>query len=406
MVVYWQIRYLNRSDRQFNDRMLFLDTAELDHVLRAAVEILIETHSSRTEREIIKFRQLFTEVSDVGFANNHQCGSVFCLASYFEDETGAELTDREMGQILTWSENVRPVPSGGEPHDIELLLASPAPLSVDSAKLSSDDLKILGYFCRDLRELLASSFIKDGPGTISTGGKLPRGTSKLETATSDEELRSFVTIFRRLYMTNEPANFSKSVEVFARAIDDGPWRKWVVAVAKKVDAILNAPIDCRPFIPAGKCTFTTKRLIDIHLYTQYAHQPDDSRQRQFSDCLSELHGDRNRLMWLFLIQMWKLSLQMGNAGRVIARWFGAYCSHHGIAAEVISSALQAHPGIGAIEKEADKQARLFAEKAQFLSIELWKQSGSPSDGPHHFLHQAHEQLTRALQLNANSPQKE
>ena len=139
-----------------------------------------------------------------------------------------------------------------------------------------------------------------------------------------------------------------------------------------------------------------KRLIDVFLYTQYAHQPNEERQRQFEKCLAEVHGKRAVLVWMFLTQMWKCALEIGNAGRQIAWWFKHWCNHHNVAPDVLNSLRNEHAGLGADEKEADKRQRLFREKVAQLATDLWEQAGRPVGGPSTFLDVAAAQLTDAL----------
>ncbi|MFM8327840.1 MAG: hypothetical protein ACKN9U_23510, partial [Pirellulaceae bacterium] len=61
MLIFWRIRYFDRTDKQFKDRDLFLDTATLPPAKRAAVEFLAESKSSGNDREFLMFRSLFTE---------------------------------------------------------------------------------------------------------------------------------------------------------------------------------------------------------------------------------------------------------------------------------------------------------------------------------------------------------
>lgn len=63
MLIFWRIRYLDRVDKQFKNRDLFLDTAMLPPAKRAAVELVAESRSSGNDREVLTFRSLFTEGS-------------------------------------------------------------------------------------------------------------------------------------------------------------------------------------------------------------------------------------------------------------------------------------------------------------------------------------------------------
>jgi len=66
--------------------------------------------------------------------------------------------------------------------------------------------------------MLNSAFMKDGPGTLTSSGAIPT----LTTPVTDDEIRSYVTIFRRLYMTGhrDPASFVKVVPIFVKALGD------------------------------------------------------------------------------------------------------------------------------------------------------------------------------------------
>jgi hypothetical protein len=241
--------------------------------------------------------------------------------------------------------------------------------------------------------------MKDGPGIIRSSGYmlLPLDVAPVvETAVTDDEIRSFVTIFRRLYMDKEPANFKRAVVVYVKALGDHPHAKWVAGVAREYESHLAcAPVSAR-FVQANACTFTTKRVVDVFLYTQYAHQPDEQRQRQFNECLNQVHGKRSVLTWMFLTELWKCGLEISNAGRVIADWFKHYCDRHGVLPNIVNSLRQDHLGLGSVEKKEDQKARLFREAVEGIEMELWKQAGRPEGGPVQFRAMAREQLSRAL----------
>jgi hypothetical protein len=243
--------------------------------------------------------------------------------------------------------------------------------------------------------MLNSAFMKDSPASLHGSGSLSNPTVK--TAATDDEIRSFVTIFRRLYMTghHDPASFTKIVPVFVKAMNGHPWGEWVEGTAQEYQQLLASVPDCRPFVATGACTFTTRLLIDVFLYTQYAHQPNADRQRQFEECLAELNGKRDLLTWMFLTQMWKLALAIGNVGRVIARWFTHYCEHHGISPDVLNSLRDQHSGLDAVEKDEERRARLFQEKTVQLADELWQLDGCPNGGSALYLARAREQLMKA-----------
>jgi hypothetical protein len=398
MMLSWKIRYLDRADKQFKDRYLYLNTKSLDPTTQAAVELVAENKSSKKEREILKYKHLFTEGTLEGPGDHDNWGRFSSVgpSEYFEDDTGKEISDNEMAQILTGSPTARVMPRGPK-HYIDLALSEPKPVPLAEVTLSPNEIRVLGIFMRDLRELQDSAFMKDQPATLHTSGpSVPSGYPFVETAATDDEIRSFVTIFRRLYMEKEPANFQKAAAVFVKSLGSDRYAKFVDGTVKEYERHLDSPPDTPPFIRSGTCTFKVKRLIDVFLYTQYHHQPDEKRQRQFGECLAEVQGKRAILMWLFLTEMWKLSLEIGNAGRIISGWFQHYCDHHAVSPDVPNSLRDHHAGLGAAEKEDDRQARLFQEKVEQLATALWEEAGQPAGGQSQFLVVARDQLSRRI----------
>ncbi len=400
MMLFWKIRYLDRSDKIFKDRNLNLNTNSLDPTTQAAVELVAESKSSKTEWEILKYKHLFAKgtVVSVGNPDNWDRFMSVGPSEYLEDELGNEITDNEMAQILTGSSTARSIPRGAKQHDIDFMHSEPKPIPLAEVSLTTEEVRLLGYFVRDLRELQESAFMTDGPGTLKTSGNTilsSAGNPILETAVTDEEIRSFVMIFRRLYMTgnHDPASFTKVVPIFVKALGDHPLSKWIEGMFKDYHRHLESAPDTWPFVP---CTFSTKLLIDVFLYTQYAHQPSADRQRQFGECLAVVHGHRAVLTWMFLTEIWQLSLEVGNVGKVIASWFKQYCDHHSVSPNVLNSLRDHHDGLGSAEKEADRRLRLFKEKVKQLATDLWEQEGKPAGGPTQFLIVAGEQLTRRM----------
>ena len=398
MRLFWKVRYLDSADREFKNRSLYLDTRTLDPVTRAAIELVRECKSSKTERDILKYRHLFHEGDPESPAGSRQDWGpfeTFILTDYFEDETGKEITRQELGPLLTGSPTAIVVPSGTRQHDLDLMFAEAQPIPVAEVSLTPEEIRLLGYFCRDLQELRESAFMKDDCLTIKEVG----GEPILETVATDDEIRSFVTIFRRLYMTggNDPASFLKMVQVFTKSVGNHPYGACVTGEAGEYKSHLESTPDFPPIVQAGTCTFTVKRLIDVFLYTQYAHQPDKKRERQFKECLSQLEGKRSLLTWMFLTEIEECSLTISGAGQVITKWFSLYCDHHEVAPDILNSLRLDHPGLGATEKEEARRDRLFRQKTEELAMELWKQHDRPEGGPTQFLLMAREQLGSALE---------
>jgi hypothetical protein len=397
MMLFWKIRYLDRVDKQFKYRNFRINTKALEPVARAAVELVVQNDSRNSGRDIRKYRHLFTEeAAEVGFAalaDDDFCKG-FCLPDYFEDETGTEISSDQMIQIVTGSSTARAIPSAARQHDIEFMLAEKAPIPLAEVSLSPDEVRLLGYFVRDLEEMQNSAFMKDGPGTLTTSGAV----STIKTAVTDDEIRSFVMIFRRLYMKggSDPASFFKIVPIFTKALGEHPFPRWIAGMNNEYQNHLDSVASTIPHVQAGTCTFTTKRLIDVFLYTQYAHQPKEKCQRQFEACLADLGGKRDVLTWMFLTEMWKLALEIGNAGGQIAWWFKQYCNHHGVSPDLLKSLRNYHKGLGAAEKQEKRQRRLFREKVKQLATDLWEEAGLPAGGDSQFEVAASAKLTAML----------
>ena len=142
--------------------------------------------------------------------------------------------------------------------------------------------------------------------------------------------------------------------------------------------------------------FTRKRLIHSNIYTQYAHQPNEGRTRQFNKCLAAVGGDRPFLTWLFLNEIWECALDFHNAGVVIAKFYDRYCQSRNITPTVLPSLQTDHPGFGMLEKKADQETRILREKAEELARALWEQAGRPVGGHAAWVKPALEQLKAAI----------
>lgn len=406
MLIYWNIRYVDRSEKKLKDRRLFLDTNSLPPATKVAVELMIATKTHRTEREVLKHRSLFKEESidkiNKDEIDNSEPMHAFALSNYFENEKGEEIDQSELHTILTGNPNSICVPSGTPWYQIELICAERKPIPIADVLLTPEENRLMGYFVRDYKELGDSSFLKDGPGSIKMLESLsiPDGPDPiLNTAVTDEEIRSFVMIFRRLYMTgqHDPASFSKIMPIFKNAMYGHPYYAWCDGVLDEYKSHLDSVPDFIFYEPETPLSFTSKRLIDVFIYTQYAHQPNEQRQRQFNECLNQVQGKRNLLTYMFLNELLLCSLKIKNAGQIIATWFQGYCECHDLTPDILNSLRHEHPGLGKVEKEEDKKTRLFREKSEELAMEIWEQSGCSEGGPMLFLLMARQQLTSALE---------
>jgi hypothetical protein len=404
MLLLWKIRYLDSHERQFKDRCLWLETGTLDPALRAMVELCHQLGTFSDNRCLLKFRQLFclmditSEDWKVLSARATSMSTVL-VHGYYEDEDGQELSRERIAEIVTGSTKSILVSPRARQHDIDFMLAANRPVPVDQITLSKDDLETLGYFVRDLREMLATAFYTDGPGTLTSQGS---ASPELQTASTDEEIRSFVTIFRRLYMKTEPAGILKAVEVFVRITQGLPIGSWVAGERDEYERKLKQRPSWIPFVDQSQLSFDRKRLIDIFIYTRYAHQPCTARTRQYKECLALVGGRSGVLYWLFLTAMRECSLNIRNAGVIIAQFFDRYCQVHRVSADILRSVAHDHPGIGQLENEEDRRRRLLEEKASQLAQEIWESKGKPPNGPASFMNHARKILRSVLGIDCNS----
>ncbi len=394
MLVFWKIRYLNRLEKKLCDRDLHLNTSSLDPETRAAVEYVVESkspHNSR--RDIIKFKHLFSDSPMDRDNTSFGCG--FSLSEYFEDEAGKEITFDEIAQVIAGSPTARAIPPGMPQHDIDLMFAMPTPISFAAATLSTEELRLLSYFARDLREFQSTVIMREGPGEFTlTGNRRP----KLRTAATDVDIRSFVAIFRRIGLPggHDPAGLKKIVPIFVNYLGNHPLAKWADAVAKSLEDVLDSVPNFVPFAKKAAFTFKTKRLLEVFFYTQYFHQPDQTREQQYKDCLAEANGDKEFLTWLFLTEAWKCGLTIINLGKIIAGWLDAYCTHHKISPEYLDSLANDHLGIGTGETEEVRLRRYRQQKTEQLAAELWEKDGRPAGGSFQYFALAGEKLKQKL----------
>ena len=347
---------------------------------------------------MLRYRDLF-KVRDASpsqvneFMKHDSRGEIFVLLDYFEDENGNELTENQMARILTGNQSVVTFPSGTPKHYIEYALSDRRPVPVDQVTLTKDQLSLFGYFARDLRELLGSSFYREGAGTLTTrGGQEPT----LRTATTDEEIRSFVTVFRRLYMESEPANFLKAISLFGEIAQGNSLALWISSARAAYETILDKPLGLMPFTGERDIPFSRKRLIDVFLYTRYAHQPDSEIDRKYRKCLEAVGNNQPLLTWLFLGVLHECSLHMRNTGIVVADFYDRYYKYHELDPDVLNSIALDNPEIGALEKKQARIDRLVDEKARELARAIWIQEGRPDGGSERYFVEAREQLRATL----------
>jgi len=161
---------------------------------------------------------------------------------------------------------------GYRPHDIRLVLSPNSPLPdnpLEHIKLSQEDVDTLALFVRDTNELIRSPLYKTCPILHSDGQR------EWIESISVEFIRSFVTVFRRLYMEKEQGNYLKACDAYAKHFLNKRLTDWLNVEKEQYKEYLGASARL-----SGLLRYTplqTSRLIDVFIYTKFAHQP--SRQR-------------------------------------------------------------------------------------------------------------------------------
>ena len=151
-----------------------------------------------------------------------------------------------------------------------------------------------------------------------------------------------------------------------------------------------------PTATRGAVPFSRKRLLDVFIYTQFAHQPNPSRQRQFDECLAHVGRKRPVLAWLFLVELSACAAHIINAGQFIAEFYDHYCRSHRLSPAILPSVSDGNPRLGKLLKQKELKKRVFEEKVEAVAHSMWTAAGKLPGGPSQFLAQAREKLRAAM----------
>ncbi len=396
MLFFWRIRYLDSRDKQWKNRDLYLDTNELSPAKKILVESASEVESSTGDRWALKFRDLFQE-DTLTFRERLALGqdvaafSGFCVPDYFEDENGKPIPPHKMGAMLTGDPNVISFPSYYRPHDIELCLSSKPELDFNKISLTQDEVDCFALFVRDVKELCASEFHKNNIGTLTVSG----GSDKLETPTTPDEIRSFVTVFRRLYMTKEPGCFVNAVTLFANKVPH-PLAKWMQGELADYEHELKSQSPYFLARPGAATTFTCKKILDAFIYgTHYAHQPQPDASRKYRECLTQVRSEA-ALEYDFFVAMRCFSSHFTSSLTYIDWFLTEYCKVKKVKPSFSVSGLHEQSGLGAVEKKEAKINRILKQRADELGSRLWEEAGRPAGELAQYRSKAEGQLRDAL----------
>lgn len=286
MIICWKVKVVDPTLQTIGDRVLYVDTQQLPPSSQVAIEHEYELKRGGNHRQMLRFREYFKEESPSPSAWESGGGGTFSIPDYIEDLQGRELALNTIGEVLTGQQGVVVFPPGTSRHVIRYETSENKPIPLDKLTLSTDELQGISYFVRDLRELESAAFFLAGPGTYSSSGVL-------QTAVTDEEIRSFVTIFRRLYMEKDKGNFLRTSKLVCRLLGEHRLAVYINGWVDDYTSALSEPPKIIPFFLSKEVSFDRKRLLDIFIYTQYAHQPDKRRGGQYRDCLLDVGGNES-----------------------------------------------------------------------------------------------------------------
>jgi len=375
--VLWKIERFNRSTKERSEKWLRLDTATLDAVLRHKVEWCLERHSIFS-RDILRYRCLFQHaiesVQESWEADgSHDRWRLIAVHDYAEDDEDKEISFTEIARIVTGEPDILLVPPGMRPHDMQLhYLASNTPLPpnpLDHIHLTQQEIDTLAYYLRDATELKEEHFFRNPPSLHAQGNQ-----QWLETIPV-ENIRSFVIVFRKMYMDGEPGNYVKACDVYVRHFLNKRVTDWVSAERRLYEDFLSKQASFFPGMNPPY-SFTNKCLIDAFLYTKFIHQPQERRIRQFHGFLQEV-GNADRLEFACYNAMLELGRYYSRLQWVLSSELPAYLNHTGARPSFDSPPFVNAGGRGSRLTKEELEAKQLHERAERLGYELWTKEGKP-----------------------------
>ncbi len=394
MRVIWKVRSWEKQ-RDFFDRSLEVRTEELAPVDRCVLEYVVQ--ECRESRFVMRrLRHHFREIREEDL-NSHMWNAEnvrpICVPDYFESADGREMTLTAIAREKFDNPNLVSIPSHFQKHDIDLMISENSPPQPDphlKISLNQDEINALSYFVRDAKELKQSAFhIGRGPSLHSTAGQSDYSLRNF----SEEQARSYITIFRRLYMDGEPGNFIRACELYCDRFLNKRITDWVGAEKKEYQSELTAPYSA--LFPRSPFPFSTKRLLDVFIYTRYAYQPSKDRTRQYNECLLAV-GNADKLFWFFLTAVREISLYYINVLPYIENEIQWYLKATNLSPSIDCSPLSDNSVDGRRQLVDVNTYDRFQEYASRLAVALWSADQQPNDALPKYLRTATSQLKEAL----------
>lgn len=395
MIFFWKIRYFDRGDKEFKDRCLYLDPETIPIQDLACIEFLSETRKHNWDRKILKFRHLFREVSKNERKKlwHKHCSSgieTILLDDYVEDEDGNVIALQEALRIKYGNPNLVLVPQGMSKHLFKYLNAPDPAFDISQITLSEKEIDAFLAFSRDYNELKDSTFRKD---FSSLSLHVENEIYDIRSSFTDEDIRAFVAIFRRLYKANDndPGHYENVCKVYQEKIQH-PSARYLEVECNKFQSLKESTLEKSPdnsvllspireLISFGQINeLSVEKFLDTIIYTRYLHQPKKSRKELYQTILNSIKKEEKEdiLNWIFLSLMNSLSLHIINTGGMLEYAINRYLETKNT--EMAHIPQMTSLGIGKKESYEEKKKRIVDKKITELSEALWKQDGNPACG--------------------------
>jgi hypothetical protein len=239
---------------------------------------------------MLRFRQMFVEkpVAEIGRMAN-DIGKSYRMFTgvnfhreYFEDETGREISMREMMQIATGNKNI--ILFDAE----NMVRLGPCPICARET-WTADKANTLFNFIQVVRLIWNSSWARKKP-SITTHFDNEGEANVTCDFPEVESMCAVLTLFRQLYAGD--ALMERTCQIYMKHSSNEPKKQWVNHCLKS----FKQSLDMNPhLIHLQGCTM--EQLFDAFLYgTGIVHSPSDRdhRNRENRNRLSELVRQRGR----------------------------------------------------------------------------------------------------------------
>ncbi len=377
------------------ERWFSLDTDTLAPLEKHRIELLID--SCAVNGEAFRGIRMWFQQSEEAISLdklNHYPGEIkgfsVDLHSYWESDDGCRLTEAQAIRIVTQNPDLKIFPPGTRQHDVTLALTDNSPVPNNPLaffQLTQSEVNGLALFLRDIKELRQNPFYERHATMRSVGNELT-----LETISVDL-IRSFITIFRRLYMSgkHDVGNFRDSCDVYCSRFWNQRVIDWVAEERRLYDQFLEEPaaklVGTKPVF-----SFSNKRLIDVFLYTRFAHHPNESRTRQLKQMRVEVGSDE-WLEFMFYSVVQRAAMMYCNVSQYIAFEMDGYWKVGGLQPSADTTPFCNAGDRGVLRTAKEESEERIRKRAERLGEDLWKNAGCPANTLPQFVEDAMRQLS-------------